>query len=284
MLFRFGNREVDFSARTHVMGVLNVTPDSFSDGGEYMEVSRAVEHGLAMVEEGADFIDIGGESTRPRGTAYGQGAEPITLQEELRRVIPVIRALVRQTDVPVSIDTSKSAVAREALEAGATIVNDVSGFRVDAAMPGVVAAAGASVIVMHMRGTPQTMEQQTAYGDLFGEIRDVLGVAVGKAREAGIAQIIVDPGIGFAKALGDNLRLMAGASELRSLGCPVLVGPSRKAFIGDILGVPVDDRVEGTIGAAVAAAMFGAHIVRVHDVRPVRRALMIADAIRHAHG
>jgi len=284
MLFRFGNREVDFSARTYVMGILNVTPDSFSDGGEFLDASRAVERALEMIDEGADFVDIGGESTRPRGTAYGGGAEPITHQEELRRVIPVIRALVRQTDVPVSIDTSKSAVAREALEAGATIVNDVSGFRVDAAMPGVVAAAGASVIVMHMRGTPQTMQQQTTYEDLFGEIKKVLGVAVGKARGAGIAQIIVDPGIGFAKALGDNLRLMAGGSELRSLGCPVLVGPSRKAFIGDILGVPVNDRVEGTIGAAVAAAMFGAHIVRVHDVRPVRRALMIADAIRHAHG
>lgn len=284
MLFRFGSREVDFSARTHVMGILNVTPDSFSDGGEFLDASRAVERALEMIDEGADFVDIGGESTRPRGTAYGGGAEPITHQEELRRVIPVIRALVRQTDVPVSIDTSKSAVAREALEAGATIVNDVSGFRVDAAMPGVVAAAGASVIVMHMRGTPQTMQQQTTYEDLFGEIKKVLGVAVGKARGAGIAQIIVDPGIGFAKALGDNLRLMAGGSELRSLGCPVLVGPSRKAFIGDILGVPVNDRVEGTIGAAVAAAMFGAHIVRVHDVRPVRRALMIADAIRHAHG
>ena len=284
MVFRFGNREVDFAARTHVMGILNVTPDSFSDGGEYMEPSRAVERGLAMVDEGADFVDVGGESTRPRGTAYGQGAEPITVQEELHRVIPVIRALVRQTDVPVSIDTSKSVVAREALEAGAVIVNDISGFSVDEAMPEVVAAAGASVIVMHMRGTPQTMHQQTLYEDLFGEVRNFLAAAVAKARRAGVAQIIVDPGIGFAKGVKDNLRLMAGAHEFQSLGCPVLMGPSRKAFIGDILGLPVDDRVEGTIGAAVAAAMFGAHIVRVHDVRPVRRALMIADAIRHAHG
>lgn len=284
MLFRFGNREVDFAARTHVMGILNVTPDSFSDGGEFMEPSRAVERGLAMVDEGADFIDVGGESTRPRGTAYGQGAESITVQEELRRVIPVIRDLARQTDVPVSIDTSKAVVAREALEAGAVIVNDISGFGVDEAMPEVVAAAGASVIVMHMRGTPRTMQQQTTYENLFGEIKDVLAAAVAKARKAGVAQIIVDPGIGFAKGVKDNLRLMAGAHEFRSLGCPVLVGPSRKAFIGDILGLPVDDRVEGTIGAAVAAAMFGAHIVRVHDVRPVRRALMIADAIRHAHG
>ncbi len=284
MLFRFGNREVDFSARTHIMGILNVTPDSFSDGGEFMDPLRAVERGLAMVNEGADFIDVGGESTRPRGMAYGQGAESITVQEELHRVIPVIRDLVRQTDVPVSIDTSKSVVAREALEAGAVIANDISGFGVDEAMPEVVAAAGASVIVMHMRGTPRTMQQHTTYENLFGEIKDVLAAAVAKARRAGVAQIIVDPGIGFAKGVKDNLRLMAGANEFRSLGCPVLVGPSRKAFIGDILGLPVDDRVEGTIGAAVAAAMFGAHIVRVHDVRPVRRALAIADAIRHAHG
>jgi dihydropteroate synthase len=284
MLYRFGRREADFASRTHIMGILNVTPDSFSDGGEYLDPQRAVERGLAMAADGADFIDVGGESSRPRGAAYGRGAEPVTAEEEARRVVPVIRDLVRQTDVPVSIDTTKSEVAREALEAGATIVNDISGFAFDSQMPGVIAGAGASVVLMHMRGTPGTMQQQTAYTDLFGEIRDALGAAVAKARKAGIAQIIVDPGIGFAKVLKDNLRLLAGAKEFASLGCPVLVGPSRKAFIGELLGLPVGDRVEGTVGASVAAALFGAHIVRVHDVKPVRRALMIADAISHARG
>lgn len=284
MVYRFGSREYDFAARTYVMGILNVTPDSFSDGGEFFDPSRAIERGLAMAGEGADFIDVGGESTRPRGTAYGQGAEPVTEEEELLRVIPVIRGLADGTDVPISIDTSKPAVAREALKAGALIVNDVSGFGADAKMPGVVAEAGASVVLMHMRGTPRTMQQQTTYADLFGEIRSALSEAVTKARNAGIRQIIVDPGIGFAKGFADNLRLLRGGREFHTLGCPVLVGPSRKAFIGEILGLPVHERLEGTVGAAVTAALCGAHIVRVHDVMPVCRALKVADAIHHAHG
>jgi dihydropteroate synthase len=284
MLFRFGVKEVDFSTRTYVMGILNTTPDSFSDGGEYFDPERAVKRGVEMVAEGADFIDVGGESTRPRGKAYGAGAEPVTAEEELRRVVPVIRELTRLTDVPISVDTSKSVVAREALAAGACIVNDVSGFGMDGELPKVVASAGASVVLMHMRGTPQTMQQQIAYADLFGEIKEALARAVEKARDAGIRQIIIDPGIGFAKGLKENLRLLGGSREFQSLGCPVLVGPSRKTFIGEILGTPVEDRVEGTIGAAVAAALSGANIVRVHDVRAVRRALMVADAIHLAHG
>jgi dihydropteroate synthase len=284
MRYRFGSREIDFATRTYVMGILNVTPDSFSDGGKFFDPERAVERGLAIAGEGADFIDIGGESTRPRGATYGQGADPITSGEELRRVLPVIRSLVRQTTVPISIDTTKAAVAREALEAGAVIVNDVSGFTADPAMPEVVAGAEATVIVMHMRGTPRTMQQNAQYRDLFGEVRETLGAAVQKAHAAGIRQVIVDPGIGFAKGFGDNLRLMGGIAKLQSMGCPVLVGPSRKAFIGEILGLPVDDRLEGTIGAAVATALCGANIVRVHDVRPVRRALLVADAIHHARG
>jgi dihydropteroate synthase len=283
MLFRFGAKEVDFSTRTYVMGILNITPDSFSDGGDYYDPERAVKRGMEMAAEGADFIDVGGESTRPRGNAYGAGAEPITAEEEMRRVVPVIRELSRRTDVPISIDTSKSVVAREALAAGASIVNDVSGFGVDGELPDVVATAGASVVLMHMRGTPQTMQQQTGYSDLFGEIKEILACAVARAHEAGIRQVIIDPGIGFAKGLKDNLRLLAGSREFRSLGCPVLVGPSRKTFIGEILNAPVGDRLEGTIGAAVAAALLGANIVRVHDVRAVRRALMVADAIHLAH-
>ena len=284
MVYRFGRREYDFAVRTHVMGILNVTPDSFSDGGQFLDPVRAVERGLAMVADGVDFVDVGGESTRPRGTAYGQGAEPVSVEEELHRVIPVVRGLAAQTDVPISIDTSKSVVAREALHAGAQIVNDVSGLEADDAMPGVVADAGASVVVMHMRGTPRTTQQQTRYDDLFGEIRAALAMAAAKARDAGIVQVIIDPGIGFAKCFQDNLRLMSGLREFHFLGCPVLVGPSRKAFIGEVLGLPIDDRLEGTIGAAVAAAMWGAHIVRVHDVKPVCRALKVADAIYHAHG
>jgi len=284
MVYRFGNRVMDFSSRTHIMGILNVTPDSFSDGGKYADPERAVEQGLAMIADGADIIDIGGESTRPRGTSYGTGADPVTVEEELRRVIPVISALARCTDVPLSVDTSKSTVAREALAAGASIVNDVSGFAADDAMPAVIGSGGGSVVLMHMRGTPRTMQQQTGYTDLFGEITAVLSRAAAKARTAGIAQIILDPGIGFAKGFHDNLRLLAGSRQFQSLGYPVLVGPSRKAFIGEVLGLPVDDRLEGTMGAAVAAALYGAHIVRVHDVRAVRRALMVADAIHHAHG
>ncbi len=284
MRYRFGSREIDFSTRTYVMGILNVTPDSFSDGGKFFDPERAVERGLEIAGEDADFIDIGGESTRPRGSAYGQGAGPIATGEELRRVLPVIRSLVRQTTVPVSIDTMKAEVAQEALDAGAVIVNDVSGFAADPAMPEVVARADATVIVMHMRGTPQTMQQNTRYGDLFGEVCETLGAAVQKAHDAGIRQVIVDPGIGFAKSFSDNLRLMGGIARLQPMGCPVLVGPSRKAFIGEILGLPVDDRLEGTIGAAVATALCGANIVRVHDVRSVRRALLVADAIYHARG
>jgi dihydropteroate synthase len=280
--YRFGTQTLDLAARTYVMGVLNVTPDSFSDGGVYSDPDRAVQHGLAMVEEGADFIDVGGESTRPRGALYGDGAKPVSAEEEADRVLPVICELVRQTDIPLSIDTYKAAVARQALAAGACIVNDISGFSLDPAMPSVVAEAGASAVVMHMRGTPQTMQRDTHYDDLFGEILNFLQGSLRKGRAAGITQLIVDPGIGFGKTSADNLRLLAGADRFRELGVPVLVGPSRKGFIGDILGTAVNDRLEGTIAASVVSAGRGANILRVHDVRAVKRALMIADAIYHA--
>jgi dihydropteroate synthase len=259
-----------------------VTPDSFSDGGVYRDPDRAVQHGLAMVEEGADFIDVGGESTRPRGAVYGDGAKPVSAEEEADRVLPVIRELVRQTDIPISIDTYKAAVACEALAAGACIVNDISGFTLDPAMPAVVADARASAVVMHMRGTPQTMQRDTHYDDLFGEILNSLQTSLQKGRAAGITQLIVDPGIGFGKTNVDNLRLLAGADRFRELGVPVLVGPSRKGFIGDILGTAVNDRLEGTLAASVVCAGRGANILRVHDVRAVKRALLIADAIYHA--
>lgn len=280
--YRFGAHTWDFSARTYVMGVLNVTPDSFSDGGMFLDPDAAVQRALTMVEEGADCIDVGGESTRPRGVKYGKGAEPVSADEEANRVLPVIRELARRTDIPVSIDTYKAAVAREALAAGACMVNDVSGFALDPAMPGVVAEAGASAVVMHMRGTPQTMQRDTRYEDLFGEIIMSLQGSLQKGRAAGIAQLIVDPGIGFGKTTADNLRLIAGAERFHELGVPVLMGPSRKGFIGDILGTPVDDRLEGTLAAAVVCAGREVNILRVHDVRAVKRALLVADAICHA--
>jgi dihydropteroate synthase len=265
--------------KTYVMGIVNVTPDSFSDGGMYTETGEAVAHAMRLVDEGADILDIGGESTRPRGDAYGEGSRPVSTLEEIRRVVPVIQALAQQTDVPLSVDTTKSEVAEAAIQAGATIVNDISGFKLDPALPGVIARAGAAAVVMHMRGTPRTMQQDTHYDDLFGEILGSLRQSVEAGTAAGIDRIMVDPGIGFGKDARGNLRLLAGIDRFHELGCPVLVGPSRKAFIGTILGSAVGDRVEGTIAACVLAASRGARFFRVHDVRAVRRALSVADAI-----
>jgi len=261
------------------MGILNVTPDSFSDGGKYFSLEKAVERGLEMAGEGADIIDVGGESTRPRSNAYGEGAEPVPAEEEARRVVPVIERLVRSTDVPVSIDTSKAAVAALALAAGAVIVNDVTGFVSDPAMPDVVAKAGASAVVMHMKGTPRVMQQDPQYDDLFGEIALFLEQALERGRRAGIRQLIVDPGIGFGKTQRHNLELIDGLFRLRSLGVPILVGPSRKSFIGVLLDAPTEDRLEGSLAASVACILNGAHILRVHDVKSTRKAALVADAI-----
>jgi dihydropteroate synthase len=265
--------------KTYVIGIVNVTPDSFSDGGLYTETGEAVAHAMRLVDEGADILDIGGESTRPRSQAYGEGSQPVSSLEEIRRVVPVIQALAQQTDVPLSVDTTKSEVAEAALQAGATIVNDISGFRLDPSLPDVIARAGAAAVVMHMRGTPQTMQQDTHYDDLFGEILGSLRQSIAAGRAAGIDRIMVDPGIGFGKDARGNLRLLAGIDRFDELGCPVLVGPSRKAFIGTILGSAVGERLEGTIAACVLAAARGARFFRVHDVRAVRRALSVADAI-----
>ncbi|MBK7257437.1 MAG: dihydropteroate synthase [Ignavibacteriae bacterium] len=265
--------------KTYVMGIVNVTPDSFSDGGLYAETGEAVAHALRLVDEGADILDIGGESTRPRGQAYGEGSQPVSTLEEIRRVIPVIEALAQQTDVPLSVDTTKSEVAEAALQAGATIVNDISGFTLDPTLPHVIARAGAAAVVMHMRGTPRTMQQDTHYDDLFGEVLGSLRRSVEAGRAAGIDRIMVDPGIGFGKDARGSLTLLGGIDRFHEFGCPVLVGPSRKAFIGTILGTSVGDRVEGTIAACVLAAARGARFFRVHDVRAVRRALSVADAI-----
>ncbi|MDH3251295.1 MAG: dihydropteroate synthase [Ignavibacteria bacterium] len=281
-VLRFGRKTYDLSERTHIMGILNVTPDSFSDGGRYAAVDAAVARAQEMIAEGADLIDVGGESTRPRSTVYGEGADHVSVDEELGRVIPVIESLVRETDIPISVDTYKAAVAREALSAGAVIVNDISGFRADPAMPAVIAEAGASAVLMHIQGTPKTMQVDPSYRDLFGEIIEYLQASIAIGQAHAIRQMLIDPGIGFGKRLHHNLQLLANLHRLRVLGYPVLVGASRKSFLGSILDLPVNDRLEGSLAACVAAILNGAQVIRVHDVRESKRAAMVADAIRLA--
>lgn len=260
--------------RTWIMGVINVTPDSFSDGGRYFDTERAVARGLELAADGADILDVGGESTRP-------GSLPVPEAEELRRVVPVIGALRKRTTCLLSVDTTKAAVAHAALDAGADIVNDTSAFRFDPAMPGEVARSGAGVILMHMQGTPLTMQQSPRYGDLLDEIRAFLGERIRVAEAAAIPRerIIVDPGIGFGKTFEDNLVLLRRQEVFRELGRPLLLGFSRKAFLGRLLGLPPEERLEGTIAAAVLSVERGAHILRVHDVGPVVRAVRAAEAI-----
>ncbi len=271
---RLGARVLELGERTAIMGIVNVTPDSFSDGGVFLDPVAAVEHGLRLVGEGADILDVGGESTRP-------GAGPVSEEEELRRVVPVVRELAARSGAPVSIDTSKAAVAAAALAAGATIVNDVSALRFDPCLGDVVARAGAALVIMHMQGTPRTMQQAPHYDDLLGEVTAALAAGIDRAVSAGVEpeRIIVDPGIGFGKSLEHNLALLDRLGELAALGRPILIGPSRKAFIGRLLDLPAGERIEGTIAACCCAADRGAHVVRVHDVGPVRRALRVTDAI-----
>lgn len=281
-VYRIGRKDFDFTLRTYVMGVLNVTPDSFSDGGRYISTEDAMAHARQMISDGADIIDIGGESTRPKGKAYGEGAEPVDADEELRRVLPVIRQIVKEADIPVSIDTTKSVVAREALAEGAVIVNDISGFRFDPDMPRTVAEAGATAVVMHTRGTPKIMQNEPVYDDLFGEILGYLRDGVWSGDCAGVRQMFVDPGIGFGKTLQHNLQIIARLDQLHALGYPVLVGPSRKSFIGVLLNAAVGERLEGSLAAVVSCVLNGANVVRVHDVREAKRAITVTDAIRQA--
>jgi len=263
------------SGRPKVMGVLNVTPDSFSDGGQHATTDAAIAHGLRMAEEGADLIDVGGESTRP-------GAQAVPADEEIRRVAPVIEELSRRIRVPMSIDTSKSGVARRALDSGAGIVNDVTALRGDAGLAPLLAERGVPVILMHMQGEPRTMQEAPHYDDLMGEVAALLLAQIDVACAAGIArdQIVVDPGIGFGKLLEHNLEILRRLPELRSLGCPILVGASRKSTIGQITGRPADQRLCGSLAAAAAAAMNGAHIVRVHDVAETIEVLKVCESIR----
>ncbi len=257
------------------MGVLNVTPDSFSDGGRFLNTADAVAHAERMAEEGADLIDVGGESTRP-------GAAPVPLDEELRRVIPVIEQLAKRGRLPVAVDTSKAEVARQAIAAGAAMVNDVTALRGDPKMADVVAEARVPVVLMHMRGTPATMQRAPRYRSLMGELLRFFKARIAVARAAGIDRrlIIIDPGIGFGKTLQHNLEILGQLERLAPLGQPILVGPSRKSFIGKILDLPVDERLEGTAAAVAASVLHGAHIVRVHDVAAMARVARMADAIR----
>ena len=261
------------------MGVLNVTPDSFYDGGRRPVPEKAVADGVELAAAGADIIDIGGESTRP-------GARAISKEEELERVLPVVRGLRRAVSIPISIDTYKAHVAEAALGEGADIVNDISALRFDPAMVVLVAAEKVPVVLMHMQGTPRTMQAEPRYGDVLREVKDFLATQIRLALDSGIApeRIIIDPGIGFGKTLDHNLRILHGLAELSRLGQPLLVGASRKAFIGKILDVPPDERLEGSLAAAVAAVLSGANIIRAHDVKETRRAVNVADALRYASG
>jgi dihydropteroate synthase len=266
---------LDLGQRTHVMGILNVTPDSFSDGGQFFHKERAIEQGLAMAEDGADIIDVGGESTRPY-------SERVTKEEELDRVIPVIEGLRKSVRIPLSIDTLKAEVAREALRAGAAMVNDISALRFDPGMAAVVAEAEVPVILMHMKGTPDSMQDKPVYGNLIQEIIDFLRAAEDRAVQGGIRRemTIVDPGIGFGKTFDHNLEIIRELSRFHRLGRPVLLGSSRKAFIGHILDRPAHERDTGTMATVAAAVMNGAHIVRVHDVKRAVETVKVMDAIK----
>jgi dihydropteroate synthase len=258
------------------MGILNTTPDSFSDGGHHFNADRAVEHALIMIDEGADIIDIGGESTRP-------GAAPVTLEEELRRTVPVIKALAEKISVPISIDTYKAAVAKRALDAGAGMVNDISGLRFDPDMPEVVSAYKVPVVMMHIKGTPQNMQLNPVYDALIPEIIDYFRASINIAVQAGISEelIILDPGIGFGKTFDHNLEIISRLREFTTLDKPILIGPSRKAFLGKILGgAAPDQRLEGTAAAVTASILNGAGIVRVHDVKEMAKVARVADAIK----
>lgn len=260
-----------------VMGIVNVTPDSFSDGGEFFDHEKAIEHGMQLVREGADMLDVGGESTRP-------GAEPVPPEEELRRVIPVVEALAGT--VPVSIDTSKAVVARAAIEAGAKMVNDVTALRGDPEMVNVCAEAGVEIVLMHMLGTPGTMQNDPRYGDVVAEVAEFLAVQAGLAEAAGVARerIWIDPGIGlFGKTLEHNLKLLKATRRFVEMRLPVLVGTSRKRFIGDLSGgAPEPQRLGGTIASCLGVMSNGAAMVRVHDVAPVAQAIRVATAIEEA--
>lgn len=269
------DRTLSLGSRTLVMGILNVTPDSFSDGGRYLDSKRAIEHGLEMARDGADLIDVGGESTRP-------GSEPVPAEEEQWRVVPVIEALSRETDRVLSVDTRKARVAEKALAAGAHLVNDVSALSSDPDMLRVVRDHGAGVVLMHKRGEPKTMQDEPRYENVVTEVRDYLGSRIEHLAASGIPEeaVAVDPGIGFGKTLEHNVALLVHLRELARLGRPVVIGVSRKSMIGRITGREVQDRLPGSLGAAAYAILRGAHVIRVHDVKESCDTARLMDIFR----
>ncbi len=276
MLLTFRKQRYDLNKRTLIMGVLNVTPDSFSDGGLFFDLPQAITRARQLAAEGADIIDIGGESTRP-------GAKPLDEEEELRRVVPLVQALSQEINIPISIDTRKSRVAEASLAAGAEMINDISALRFDRRMVAVIKEAQVPVVLMHMRGDPETMQSNTYYHDLLGEIISFLKERIIFAEDQGILadKIIIDPGLGFGKSLeeGHNLLILKYLQKLRELGKPLLIGPSRKSFLGRILNLPPAEREEGTMAAVAIGILNGANIVRVHEVAKMRRVVQVADAI-----
>jgi len=273
-IFKCRDYKLVLSNKTHIMGILNVTPDSFSDGGKFFKPEIAVKHALDMVKDGADIIDIGGESTRPYSL-------PITPEEEIRRILPVLKKLVKKVKVPISVDTYKYEVAKVALEEGASIINDISGLHFDKRIAELVSKYKAGIIIMHIKGTPKDMQENPVYKDVIKEVKSYIKEGIKIAISAGISRnsIMIDPGIGFGKTLEHNLIIFKRLNELKKLGFPILIGPSRKSFIGKILNLPVNERLEGTLAAVAVSILNGASVVRVHDVKEVYRATKIIDAI-----
>jgi len=279
------DRTLPIGDRTLIMGILNVTPDSFSDGGQFVSVDAALAYAELMISEGADIIDVGGESTRP-------GGEPVTVQDEIKRVVPVIEALAQRSDVPISVDTTKSEVARAALEAGAAIVNDISALRFDFYVADAVARAGAGLVLMHSRGTPATMHRLPPVADIMHEVIHSLRASINMAERRGVKResIVIDPGIGFGKSQEQNLELLAKLDQLIAVfpNYPFLIGTSRKSFIGRLLAdeagtpAPAEDRLHGTMATITTAILHGAHIVRVHDVKATAQTIRVTESIHGA--
>lgn len=269
-----GGKEFDLLKQTLIIGILNVTPDSFSDGGQFSTIDSATDQAIKMLDDGADIIDIGGESTRP-------GAQKIGIEEELSRVIPVIQNIRKQSDVPISIDTYKSEVALKAIEAGADIVNDISGLNFDPKMADVIAQNNVASVLMHIQGTPESMQNNPVYHNMIDEILVYLSNSANMLLDKGLkkSQIIIDPGIGFGKELNKNFEILKYLEEFKSIGFPLLVGTSRKSFIGNLLDLPIEDRLEGSLASVACSIMNGADIVRVHDVKETYRTVKIADKI-----
>ncbi|MDA2934937.1 dihydropteroate synthase [Acidobacteria bacterium AH-259-D05] len=273
-ILRARDKKLELGRRTRVMGVVNITPDSFFDGGRFLERSQAIERCLELAEKGADILDLGGESSRP-------GAQPVSSEEELNRILPVLQEVRKKVSILISVDTYKAAVAQEAFKEGADLVNDISAFRFDSQLPQVIRKWDAAVVLMHMRGTPESMQEIPASEDILGEIQMDLQAAVSKAAEIGISKerIVIDPGIGFGKTVEDNCRILNQLSFLKAFDLPLLVGTSRKKFLGKILNLPPQERIWGSAASIAISIMQGAHIVRLHDVKEMNQVAQITDAI-----